>query len=86
MTVEDTGLDMGPLPKNVASFSINVHELYNKYLPRAATLFENAMRFYFENNCNPPSPLHVMTFSEISDGLRLLHSGKQMGKIVFPGQ
>lgn len=83
MTVEDTGLDMGPLPKNVASFSVNVHELYDKYLPRAATLFENAMRFYFENNCNPPSPLHVMTFSEIPDGLRLLHSGKQMGKIVF---
>ncbi|RAH55380.1 polyketide synthase [Aspergillus piperis CBS 112811] len=58
-TAEDTGLDMGPLPKNVASFSVNVHELYDKYLPRATTLFENAMRFYFENNCNPPSPLHA---------------------------
>lgn len=41
------------------------------------------MRFYFEKNCHPPSPLHIMTFSEIPDGLRLLRSGKQMGKIVF---
>ncbi|GCB20597.1 lovastatin diketide synthase LovF [Aspergillus awamori] len=82
-TAEDTGLNMGPLPKNVASFCVNVFELRDSYLLRASNLFENAMRFYFENNCYPPSPLHVMTFPEIPDGLRLLHSGKQMGKIIF---
>lgn len=82
-TAENTGHDMGPLPGNASSYAVNIVELRKRCLPRASKLFENAMKFYFAKNCQPVSPLHVMSFAEIPDGLRLLHSGKQIGKVVF---
>ena len=41
------------------------------------------MGFCREKGCQPASPLQVKEFSEIADGLRLLRSGNQMGKLVF---
>ncbi|KAF9887258.1 hypothetical protein FE257_010386 [Aspergillus nanangensis] len=72
----------GQVAQNVSYYSIDIFGLRKMFPSHASTLFEDAMRFYYVNNCQPASPLHVMGFSEIADGLRSLQNGKQTGKIV----
>ena len=71
------------LMANISFHVVNVLALYWASQSRAAKLLKNAMSFYYNHHCQPGSPIHVMSFSEISDGLRFLNDGKKGGKIVF---
>lgn len=41
------------------------------------------MEFYQKKNCQPVCPVHVMNFSQLHEGLKLLHSGNCIGKVVL---
>ncbi|KAL4890134.1 ketoacyl-synt-domain-containing protein [Aspergillus ambiguus] len=81
--LENTGLDMGQFIKNISFHSINILGGYRENLPRTADIFAKAIDFYYANHCQPVSPIHVMSYSDIQEGFRLLLNGKQAGKVVF---
>ncbi|CAG8902537.1 unnamed protein product [Penicillium egyptiacum] len=81
--IGERNLDMTPFTKNISFHSVNILELYQTSLSLAAKLFGSAMEFYYEFHCQPAGPLHVLNFSEIPHGLRLLRGGKQIGKVVL---
>jgi short-subunit dehydrogenase/aryl carrier-like protein len=85
-TAGNTGLEMAPFLRNQSFHAVNVIGTLRASVPRAARMFEGAMRFFESAACKAVTPLTVMGFDQVEAGFRGLQSGKNMGKIVFKAE
>lgn len=76
-------LDMTPFLKNITFTGVDLLSLAEHRPKVVGELLSETMRLWSENKIKEASPTTVMSYSQLESGLRLLQSGKNMGKIVF---
>ncbi|PGH17804.1 hypothetical protein AJ79_00945 [Helicocarpus griseus UAMH5409] len=76
-------LDMTPFLQNITFTGVDLLTLAEAKPKVVRDLLETTMRLWTEKKIKRAYPLTVLGYSEMEDGLRMLQSGKNMGKIVF---
>ena len=79
----NTRLEMSRLARNVTFAAVNLSELVKERPEAAARLWEEVMHLFKEQQVNGPTPLARYGVHELEGALRLMHSGKHMGKLVL---
>ena len=70
--------------RKVATFSsIDLKPLFSKRPAVARRAFEAVMTLFAEGKLRIPQPFHVFGVSELEEALRLLQSGRAMGKMAI---
>jgi NADPH:quinone reductase-like Zn-dependent oxidoreductase/SAM-dependent methyltransferase len=79
-------LDLNPFVNNVTMASVNLQTMTEHRPELVGRLIADTVELYTEGKIKEVTPVTVMNFGQVEDGLRLLQSGKGMGKYVFvPG-
>ncbi|CAH0023222.1 unnamed protein product [Clonostachys rhizophaga] len=76
-------ISLGPFLRNVTMTSVELPTVMRHKPNVALNLMERTMQLFSEGHIGEAKPTKVMSFSEISDGFRVLQSGKGIGKMVF---
>ncbi|ODH53443.1 hypothetical protein GX48_00273 [Paracoccidioides brasiliensis] len=76
-------LDMNPFIRNITFTGVDLLTLAEFKPKEVRKLLETTIRLWDDNKIKGAYPLTVLGYSELEDGLRMLQSGKNMGKIVF---
>lgn len=76
-------LDLNPFVNNVTMASVNLQTMAEHRPELVGRLIADTIQLHTEGKIKEVSPTTVMNFSQVEEGLRLLQSGKGMGKYVF---
>lgn len=76
-------LDMFPFSRNVTFASCDLETVMRLDTAKMARLMGDVMRLMRQGVLRDATPLHVLPYSQLEAGFRLLQSGKHMGKIVL---
>ncbi|PGH30586.1 hypothetical protein GX50_06669 [[Emmonsia] crescens] len=76
-------LDMTPFLQNITFTGVDLLTLAESRPKIVRELLNTTMRLWEEKKIKGAYPLTTLGYSELEDGLRMLQSGKNMGKIVF---
>lgn len=76
-------VELHPFLRNVTMTSVELPTMMRHRPELIRRLTEDTMRLYAEGSIKEAVPTRIMNFSQIEEGLRILQSGKGMGKMVF---
>ncbi|EGE80204.2 polyketide synthase, variant 2 [Blastomyces dermatitidis ATCC 18188] len=76
-------LDMTPFLQNISFTGVDLLTLAESRPKIVGELLNTTIRLWEENKIKGAHPLTTLGYSELEDGLRMLQSGKNIGKIVF---
>lgn len=76
-------LNMTPFLKNITFTGVDLLSLAEHRPKVVGELLNETMRLWAEKKIKEASPTTVLGYSQLETGLRMLQSGKNMGKIVF---
>ncbi|KAH8815396.1 iterative type I polyketide synthase [Xylogone sp. PMI_703] len=76
-------VELHPFLRNVTMTSVELPTMMRHRPELIARLTEDTVRLYVEGHIKEAKPTTVMSFAEIEDGLRILQSGKGVGKMIF---
>ncbi|WEW54612.1 hypothetical protein PRK78_000032 [Emydomyces testavorans] len=76
-------IDMSPFLRNITFAGVDLLALAEHKPNIVQQLLSDIMRLWGERKITGARPNTVLSYAEIEEGLRMLQSGKQMGKIVF---
>jgi hypothetical protein len=76
-------VELNPFLRNVTMTSVELPTMMRHRPTLIKRLTEDTIRLYTEGKIKEAVPTNVMSFSQITEGLRILQSGKGMGKMVF---
>ena len=79
----NTGLDMSPFQQDATFTFFNLNHLEQSRPDILATIVEGAFDFFRRGISTPVEPLNSYPISEVETALRLMQSGKYLGKLVF---
>ncbi|OJD18079.1 hypothetical protein AJ78_01851 [Emergomyces pasteurianus Ep9510] len=76
-------LDMTPFLQNITFTGVDLLTLAESRPRLVRELLSTTLRLWEGKKIKGAYPLTILGYSEVEDGLRMLQSGKNMGKIVF---
>ena len=76
-------IELHPFLSNVTMTSVELPTMMRHRPELIARLTEDTVRLYAEGHIKESKPTTVMKFSQIEEGLRILQSGKGVGKMIF---
>ncbi|OAX79463.1 hypothetical protein ACJ72_06218 [Emergomyces africanus] len=76
-------LDMTPFLHNITFTGVDLLTLAESRPKIVRELLNTTLRLWEDKKIKEANPLITLGYSELEDGLRMLQSGKNMGKIVF---
>ncbi|EGC40933.1 iterative type I polyketide synthase [Histoplasma capsulatum var. duboisii H88] len=76
-------LDMTPFLQNISFTGVDLLTLAESRPKVVRELLKTTMRLWADKKIKGAYPLTTLGYSELEDGLRMLQSGKNIGKIVF---
>lgn len=80
-------VELTPFLRNVTMTSVELPTMMRHRPELIARLTEDTVRLYSEGKIKEAKPTTIMNYSQVEEGLRLLQSGKGMGKMIFvPGK
>lgn len=79
----NTRLEMSKFADNVTFTGCNLITLVRQRPQVASKIWADVMTFFRENKLRGPSPLTTYNVSDLEPALRLMQSGKHMGKLVI---
>ncbi|KUI54262.1 Lovastatin diketide synthase LovF [Cytospora mali] len=78
----NTRLEMAKFAQNVTFASVNLAHLMRERPAVAAQVWSEAMKLFHEKKLRGPTPLTTYSISQLEPALRLMQSGKHVGKLV----
>ncbi|KAH8703346.1 iterative type I polyketide synthase [Talaromyces proteolyticus] len=80
-------VELTPFLRNVTMASVELPTMMRHRPSLIARLTEDTIRLWSEGKVKEAKPTTIMNYSQVEEGLRLLQSGKGMGKMIFvPGE
>jgi NADPH:quinone reductase-like Zn-dependent oxidoreductase/SAM-dependent methyltransferase/malonyl CoA-acyl carrier protein transacylase len=80
-------VELTPFLRNVTMASVELPTMMRHRPSLITRLTEDTIRLWSEGHIKEAKPTTVMNYSQVEEGLRLLQSGKGMGKMIFvPGE
>lgn len=79
-------LEMAPFERNVSFSSIDVEFLYQQNPRLAGRVFQNAMRFFLEENLQLPTAVKVKGWSELSEAIDMVQNEKRVVLVPRAGE
>ncbi|KAH6699034.1 iterative type I polyketide synthase [Leptodontidium sp. MPI-SDFR-AT-0119] len=76
-------VELHPFLRNVTMTSVELPTMMRHRPELIARLTQDTVRLYAEGHIKEAKPTTVMNFSQIEEGLRILQSGKGVGKMIF---
>lgn len=83
LSVENTGLDMAPFIRNVSFHSINMLGVLEDNISLASQIFAEVMGLLERGIAKPVQPIVPMPLSDLEHAIRLMQTGKHIGKVVL---
>ena len=81
--VDDTRLGMRPFFRGASFTSLNLKDLWDSQQDLMRSIVDGTEPYLSQGLIKPAQSLNILPVSDIVKGLRLLQSGKHMGKIVL---
>ena len=76
-------VELRPFLRNVTMASVELPTMMRHRPSLIKRLTEDTVRLWTEGHIKEADPMTVMSYSQIEEGLRILQSGKGMGKMIF---
>ncbi|KAK5957266.1 Type I Iterative PKS [Knufia fluminis] len=76
-------IELRPFLRNVTMASVELPTMMRHRPSLFKRLTEDTVRLWSKGHIKEADPLKIMNFSQVEEGLRVLQSGKGMGKMVF---
>jgi len=76
-------VELHPFLRNVTMTSVELPTMMRHRPELIGRLTEDTIRLYDEGKIKEAKPTKIMNFSQIEEGLRILQSGKGVGKMIF---
>ena len=76
-------VELRPFLRNVTMASVELPTMMRHRPSLIKRLTEDTVRLWIEGHVKEADPMTIMNFSQVEEGLRILQSGKGMGKMIF---